>query len=840
MPVDYQVLQVFGTTNARLKEIFTAEATQMREPVKGESKEEKKVRLAHNRQLKADCETRERFQRKIQARLDEGISRGLKNWRLYAAVDMAWDSNVITKQTIPLQLYAQGKIDVESAITTLSSIPGGKQYISMDENGKPKVDVPKFIETTVNLLRSVINRRHSAQKNKYNNAWPYYAFESRSTGLPAKLRADVLSQLADIMVDQFGHRHHDGDVMRNGMLYARALDFVRSSWEVEKAYRRSDVNIPASRENMEEVITKQGVAFINPHPSRVFFDNAYPITSLNTDTGCEYCGFWDLVRWSAVADNPDYINKQAVGWTSKMWGNGGFLERYSDYFAQYQYTIVPPTLGTTDPSAANDRQANIGLYANTQDDSSVLLANYYERLVPKDYGMGDYPFPVWVRLVVSEDGTVLFPEIMPSTPAASLEINGSDNREVNVSLAMELLGFQDQMTNLVTQMLLLCQIDVFKVIGLNSDTIDAASLAEAKKQLSGRNWSGAPLIVTYSLAKLIELNINPTQAVGAAVMVSEARQQASIASCFDAMMKLMTLVEKMIAMSPHEQGQPAPREISATEVTEISNTTSSVYSSISDDIDEYRAAKKRIIYESATACYRGNIEAPVKDRYTPKTIAMAGFMPKAGEDEDWNIGANKPRRTTVIGSARALVHDYIFTSRDGAERPVNTQAANTLVQLIGQVLAVPQVAQAMGKEKIYELFNEVFRLSGAGVDLNLSLKEGEDDALGEDELATLKQSVEELIAYSTKMAQQLSQTAQSVAQQEQVNAQQEEAIQGMVGIAQRLQKAVEDIEDLKQQGEVARAKVAESLKYADAPDDVKRQIEQVAGFTPSTLPPVTT
>lgn len=827
--IDFDVLRAFNTTNERLKEIMTAVPEKDIVPAR-ETKEEREVRHARLRKTNHDLSVRERLRRETQTRVEEGIVNSLRNWKLYAAVDLAWDTTVISGMTLPLMMYAQKKISVERAAELLSSTSSGKEFVKRSEGGKIEVDVPRFIETNINFVRSFVTRRHAAQVNKFNQLWPYYKYEARSTGLVAKCRADVLSQRMDMMVDQFGYRHHDAQVMRDAFLYAHSVDFVQSSWDKEEQYERKDFN--GKPDDVRTVIVKEGVRFFNPSPSRVYWDNSAPngLASINDDD-MQWIGFWDVIRFSEIDDNPHYFNKQAVGWTGRFWGDAGVYNTYKDYFTHYQYTIIPPSTGEIDPSKANDRKSVVGFYSGNQRDASVFVSHHFRHMVPKDWGIGEYPWPVWIRFVTASDSTCIFAEILPSTPAAYLGINENDSRQVNVSMAMNLLSYQDQMTNLVTQLMLVCQMELFKIVGINSDLVTAEQIAAIRKIFKGHTWLEEPTIIEYSLAKMKELGIN----VEKLIEFHEAHMGATIESIFKAMIQLVQLVERLEALSPNEQGQPAPREISATEVNEISNTTSSVYSFISEGIDEFRAAKKRICYESLIACSKGDIVCPVKDRYTAKTIKAAGFDTKKDEDEDYNSPVpGKPRRVTVIGSKRNLIHDYIFTTRDGSERPVNTQSANTLVQLIGQVLAVPAVAQAMGKEKLYELFNEVFRLSGAGVDLNLTLKEGEDDSLGQDDMTMLKQQFQQLVQHLQQMAGQLQQNAQDIQQIEAVEKDQQQFIQHAQTLAVQVKKLAEDVQTMHDHKDEISKRLAEMIDYAKAPPSVKRQIEDRAGLTPAT------
>ena len=87
------------------------------------------------------------------------------------------------------------------------------------------------------------------------------------------------------------------------------------------------------------------------------------------------------------------------------------------------------------------------------------------------------------------------------------------------------------------------------------------------------------------------------------------------------------------------------------------------------------------------------------------------------------------KRHTVIGSKKNLIHDYIFTSRDGSERSSNVQEAQALIQLFQIISQTPVILEALGKDKYYELLNEIARKSGA-TDIKLEVAPGDDNSLG--------------------------------------------------------------------------------------------------------------
>lgn len=830
--VNLKILESFGSTNARLREVLTATGDK-EPPRKGETSAEKRERLKRNNRAEQDVIHKNKFVSMVQSRILGGIEYSLKNHRPYAAVDLAWDSIVLNKINMPLLLYAQGKIDVQRAASLLENLPQGSDYIVKKDDKATSINLPKFIESEVNMIRSMINRRWAAQKNKYANLWPYYNYESRSTGLAGKLRADVMSQRADIMVDQFGVRHHDSQVMLDGLLYGHSVDFVRSSWEVEEQIRYKDLNAEAT----ESYICKEGIGWINPHPSRLFWDLSYPLSSLNTDSGCEYVGFWDVVRYGAVENNPDYFNRDKIGFGANMWGGSGFYSQYRDYFNQYNYAIKIPvsteksTNGgqSIDMSGLNDSKANIGIYSTTNRDSSMFFANYFHRLVPRAWGFGDYAHPVWLRVVFASDSVPVYAEFLPSRPGAVLSINENDSRAVSVSMAMDVMQWQQQMTNLLNHLMGLLQIESFKAIGINTDALTQSEVKKIEGLLAGEDWYSNPLVFRYSLTKKLEqMGISATKALTDVITISESRVGQTINTVFESMVKLLSLAERMQAMSAAESGQSEPREISATQTNVIANTTQTIYSSISDCIDEWREAKKVIIYESTVSCQRGVVECPVKDRYTKNTIKAAGFLPKPGETEDYSGPA---KRVTVIGTPRALVHNYIFSSRDGSERAVNTQAANTLVQLLAQILAVPTMVQAMGKEKLYSIFNEIFRMSGSGYDLNLQLAEGEDDSIGQDKIAELSDAVDQVAEMMQQLAKQTQMTAQGLAEQQNVNAEQQESINLSAKMAEQVLKLQAQVQEILQSRD-RKIEIPE-VPYEKAPWSVQAQIETMNGLTPA-------
>ena len=125
--------------------------------------------------------------------------------------------------------------------------------------------------------------------------------------------------------------------------------------------------------------------------------------------------------------------------------------------------------------------------------------------------------------------------------------------------------------------------------------------------------------------------------------------------------------------------------------------------------------------------FSNTIHLPVKNRYSAAIIEQAGFEIDP-EDLEF-MSPDLERRHTIIGSKKNLIHDYIFTSRDGSERSSNIQEAQALTQLFQIISSTPVILEALGKDKYYELLNEIARKSGA-TDIKLEVAPGDDNKLG--------------------------------------------------------------------------------------------------------------
>ena len=715
----------FGTCDDRLREFFMA--------VEPTTKQREKMTNEEYRARARDVAQRSKFEKWIQGILYEHIVTSLSNHSKYAAVDMAWDSFPINHAVVPLMQYAQGRIDVSKVEKWMSDVPNGEQFLKKDEAGKTVgVNMPKFFEVNINLLRSVITRRRAAQVQKYDKLWPYFKYEPRDQTQVGKLRADMVSQRMDIMCDQFGYRHFLSQSVLHMLLYGKSVAFPRSYWEREVQLQRvpGDVKTDeAGKIRKRAVVTREGISWVAPHPSRVFYDNQFPIASLNDDTGCEYVGFWDVTRWGDIANNADYFNRKKISYTSGMCD---LFTTYWAYFDQYFTTITPPTMPAINANvtAANDRANRVGMFiGGSMEQVSTIFTHLWVKVRPQNWGWGKYPHPIWVHLKVAGDATIVYAKIVPSSPAAVFSYNENDARLFNISMAHELMPFQDQLTNLFSQLLETVKKDLFSVCVLNTDVFPdneqgKAAMAHFEEVMQSQ--------ATYTSMQMLEVSFNKLQALGIkpeqVFTVVRSAPSTAIEAIFKSITELLNMCDRLAVMSPHEQGQSASHEISATESHQMSQSTDTVFDFISTGLDEGRAAMKRICFDSLVACGSDGVELTVANRYPESVVKAAGFTVSG------DMLTDSTGFTRLVGDKSCLIHDMCFTSRDGGDRPAGSQAATVLVQMLQAIGGLEQniqqaVVGAMGKAKVFEIFNTIFHSIDAGVELNLQVKPGDDDNL---------------------------------------------------------------------------------------------------------------
>ena len=718
MPVDYDILEKFGSTERALRLIFTIPDAGSELPRDHEDylKEYLKrldddgIEYSYTKEKKRFeaklRNARTKWEKRIESRIMEGRLWNFQNYRWHYAADLAWDGPVFADQ-IPLTLFAQGRIDVKDCAKKLEDTLGkdkAKEYIEYDRNkGVTPVGInaTRLGDKVINMVRPYITRRKAALSNKFNDLYPWLNFEPRSRTMAGKIRAEVTTQRIEQVVDARGMRHDFTQWIHKMLLHSGQWVFVNDPWRVEKAYRKNDAGNP------ESYVVSEGPILDHPHPTRVFYDRAHGPSRINYDKGISYCGYWDMVRYRDVKDNPAYFNATNIRFSTD---HEEEFRSYRDFFKAYfsdenRIKFVPDRADPLNPMR-NDRQSKTGLYADHDGDCSVFFTHYYERVVPKDAGFGTYPYPVWVKLTVINDKTVVRARVLPSRPAAFFGHNQDDTRDQNVAMAHEILPFQDQAQDLVSQLYYLLRMEQLLLLAIDTDLIpDKEIRGKIREYLEGKRSRPEALYVEWSGMKIRE--VQKSDAKQSPFQFIHSTVQPQIQAVLEGIGTTLDLLEKVLMMSPQELGQFVTKETNATEVTSVNKTTNALQSFVSEGPDEGRAALKVILYESLMASGEDEVPTPVVAQFPQSAIKDAGFEILEGEDD------TDPESFIVSGIKKQMAHNFVHNSRDGSERTVSVEASKTLYQFVNQILANESLLRMFGWKQVSEMISEVFRLSGS-------------------------------------------------------------------------------------------------------------------------------
>lgn len=716
-----------------------------------------------------DKDNADKFRKMVQSRTQEGIERGLLNSQFYLSSDIAWDTSINVGEFIPLTLYAQGKLTADGCKSALEKISAdtAKKYLKTETNaaGKKKVllDVPKFFEVVLPIVRSYISIRRAALSARYEKLTPFFKYSPRVPTEENLLRSEILSNRIDVMANQYGYKDLQDQLHLHMLKYGDVLMFVSKAWDEVKQLDADAV----------ESLVKEGLKYRIPHPSRVFWDNSSPLASINTDTDCNFLGYWDVRRRKEVYNNPAYYNTEAL---SSARGDSRFIQDYPLYFSYYfnldkNCTINPGAAGFNTIGAgstyANDRVLQTGALSHDLEDEAITVTESFHKVNPKDMGIGDYDYPVWIRVITAIDDIVIYAEPIPYTPAVSLSYKPDDTRQRNLGMAHEMLWAQDQMSNLMSQWLMSVKQNMMSFVLANRDLLDEEDI---KAIMDASN-------TLYQTVNILPHSFNKLMArMGASGGQLQAIDIIKGAGTHDVtqfpvlMGQLLAMLERLLQISPAEAGQASKYEPSAREVTLMSQGATTTLEALFSRVDSMRAAWKQQLLESTLNFADEDTYTQISKQYSAETLSNLGIT----VEEDFKTGRS------VRVSKDILKGDYVFNSQDGAERTSDAQMANAMVQLYGIIAKDPEVAQRMGLDNRIKLISSIAKYAGAG-----SIEFTTQGPDQEQQVPNGAVTTEQLQQILQQLQQQIGQALQQTAQGTQQNAQEiqtlEQAFKQLMG-----------------------------------------------------------
>lgn len=711
----------------------------------------------------------------IRDRVTDGRRRSLKDHRMWAAVDLAYDApfNQITPTILRAIMGGTGTAD-EIRSTVRSWKLNEREVFCCKPGAGPggtdlyELNAPAFVPVTVPLVRAYLTVRVAKLFND-RNLNPLHSYEPLKSTTNNKIRCEIVTDAGQAMTVTMGHRSALRQMIFNSCMYSVSLMFPREPWYSEEQ----------EGEDGKDNTQRQGVRHVLPHITRLFWDQQYPPDTFNTDTGCTFGGHWGILRYGDVDRNKDYWNKENIAYGALDWMSKD--APWANYFKQAypctEQVPVAPQSGT-----ATDRQDIATTYIETDYDKGVFVTYLFMKLVPKDWDMGDYDKPVWFGLTVASDDTVIFADSYSYSPVIYDGYDSDANRGLNASLALEILWAQDLLSNLLTQVHLTTKHNLWKLV-----LYDVRSGAQDAMEALGKknNWEyQGPQIIPFDSAK---------NRVGMIPGANNALQpvsfpQGNTAEMLATINVVTSLLERTLVISPQEIGAAASHQQSVKEVqlTAVNTTNRLKYTaSFTDDaIDAWKRQKYEAMLAHAPEEFLSQVSADIPD--LDKHLKELGF------DKVEDLPDKK--KTIVKGKTENLKIEGFVSQREGPDRQDDARTAQAGYLAIQAINQNPLVAQILDPTSILEQLEILARKAGADADFKIRTNK---DAQTSQQLMQAMEHIK--AAIFKEVGQQIAEpAAKAIAEQKAMNEEQQKAIISQGEQLVQLAQAVERIQALAQ------------------------------------------
>src|SRR5574342_349478 len=251
----------------------------------------------------------------IRDRIRAGIDRNRRDYRLFRALDWARDTSFYQISFTQLRHLLSSKPDDKKVLETVNS--WGLTHLLADEvgldgkvccdqqTGKPKklVNLPVFSNIFVPLVVAYVTIRWAKLFNE-RDLVPLFKYEPVQFTKENRARCEIITQIVQRQSAEFDYKADLRQHILQMLHYGFCIEFPRECWFHEK-----------QEDGAGKVkIVREGLRFNLPHPSRTYYDLYHRLSTLNSNNGCEYAGYWELCRYGEIADHPLYWNKGLISY----------------------------------------------------------------------------------------------------------------------------------------------------------------------------------------------------------------------------------------------------------------------------------------------------------------------------------------------------------------------------------------------------------------------------------------------------------------------------------------------------------------------------------------------
>lgn len=707
----------------------------------------------------------------IRDTIQNGINRNRQDYRLFKAMDWAYDSPFYQVSYTQLRGLLSNKPDQKKVMEAVNSwglthmlpdVIGADGKVCCGQNGKPQkaLNLPVFFNIFVPIVMSYITIRWAKLFND-RNLVPFYKYEPVQFTKENRFRCEVITQAVQKQSTWFDYPSDAKQSYLQALLYGFCINFPREAWFVER--QEDDEGKPQ--------IVREGLRWNMPHPSRTYYDLYHRLSSLNSNSGCEYAGYWELCRYRDIHNNPLYWNKDKITMGSISWFD---LTNTPDFLSQ----VFPCAMSFPDASGlgaggvgALDRQNEAArTYGNGDYDTATLLTQHFQKVIPKDVGLGTYEYPIWMRFVYASDSAVVWAEPLATSMLPTYTYDADFNRARFRSLALEIIPFQDHISNLLSQWILAVKDNLTNPVFYDKEKIPANYVQEL--QNLGQKIINGRLFIPFSSTENYRFKIDQREAFYSPSLTHHPTGE--LQSLING---VLSMLDRIMQLSPQEVGQAAPHEQTAEETRVIAGNTSTRVTFTGTGFDIADNAKKTCLYDALMAHGDDDITVSISSSFASteeefnKLLKAVGF---ALTDKEAGFDANEPERMyEVKGNKTELAIESFASTRDNVNRINLPAVADAMSKIFIAIAGNPILIQAIGPMQLVELLNQIIVSSGVPQEFRLRGKavdemQGQPPEQQAEQLGTMMKEfagqIQQLVAQKQQETLQLSQqqTAQVV------------------------------------------------------------------------------
>lgn len=677
----------------------------------------------------------------LQSRINDGISQNIRDYRIWQAIDLAYDSAYL--QTTPTLVRhvlaslngAKTQDDLTQAqifeLCKVHQVPFDALFCAKTDGNRIKWEYsgpPTFFDVRVPIVKVYVITRLSRLFNERNKD-PLLPYLPRIDTKRNRIKAEAITSLISKVSEDFGYSSVLRQQIFNCLMYTNALMFPQETWYTEEQ----------ENDDGTKRIVKEGIRYCCPRPERCFFDLRYPLSTLNTNTGVEYAAFWRLQKYADIKDNPNYYNKEVIPFGDQQW----WSKEFSGQFFQeiYPCNFFPAGVGMPETT---DREKRAAWYTTDLHDKAVFLTNMFMRLVPSQYDLGKYDSPIWLRFETATLNTVLWSEVMPYTPVLAMQYDSDGGRSRNASLALEIIPWQELYGNALSQLLLSTKQNLANFIFYDKRVIGVDAIKSI--QNAGER--------IYQAANFIEFDSQEVARRLGSGAIDKAVHKvqlntANTVELTNVLSVITTMLERMLGMSAQEIGQAASHEQTVPEVKITAASSESRLNFTGSFIDDFISAWKQQLWDA------------YQQFGSKEFLAQVSFESGKLEDILKELGfdvLDKPHDDpskpvpVKVKDVKTIELDSFASRSNASPQEVDKQQANVLFQAVTAIANNQMLGPAVGPDPLLRIMTEATRALTGQRDLEFKRdeKSAEQAQVEQQKQQQLLQEVQQLAVQAIK------------------------------------------------------------------------------------------